>query len=217
MASPTASPYTAKFWFQRKGLGFPFRALEQDPEVQATLAAFADPAIYSGLASLARPRTAIKQPWYSEYENEQQKTVQQILTNQTTPDEAVKASPEPSRPSSRSTTLTTTVVCTAERRAGTAPRRRRGIGDTARAYLLNAPAMIVIGLLVAYPIGYSFWFSLHRYNLKLPALERFVWFQNYISLVSDPAFLSSLRVTVGFVVVVLGLTVILGTDRSRSC
>jgi multiple sugar transport system permease protein len=105
----------------------------------------------------------------------------------------------------------TTAVDTVEPRAGTAPRPRRGIGDTARAYLLNAPAMIVIGLLVAYPIGYSFWLSLHRYNLKLPALERFVWFQNYISLVSDPVFLSSLRVTVGFVVVVLGLTVILGT------
>jgi multiple sugar transport system permease protein len=105
----------------------------------------------------------------------------------------------------------TAAVDTVEPRAGTAPRPRRGIGDTARAYLLNAPAMIVIGLLVAYPIGYSFWLSLHRYNLKLPALERFVWFQNYISLVSDPVFLSSLRVTVGFVVVVLGLTVILGT------
>ncbi len=110
--------------------------------------------------------------------------------------------------------MTTTAVDTAKPRADTGPRhrsRRRGISDTARAYLLNAPAMIVIGLLVAYPIGYSFWLSLHRYNLKLPALERFVWFQNYISLVSDPVFLSSLRVTVGFVVVVLGLTVILGT------
>ena len=107
-----------------------------------------------------------------------------------------------------------TVIGTAEPRAGTTPPSRppgRGIGDTARAYLLNAPAMIVIGLLVAYPIGYSFWLSLHRYNLKLPALERFVWFQNYVSLVSDPVFLSSLRVTVAFVVVVLGLTVILGT------
>jgi multiple sugar transport system permease protein len=110
--------------------------------------------------------------------------------------------------------VTTTAVDTANPRADTGPRHqspRRGISDTARAYLLNAPAMIVIGLLVAYPIGYSFWLSLHRYNLKLPALERFVWFQNYISLVSDPVFLSSLRVTVGFVVVVLGLTVILGT------
>ena len=105
--------------------------------------------------------------------------------------------------------MTTTAVRTAE--TGIASSPRRGLGDTARAYLLNAPAMIVIGLLVAYPIGYSFWLSLHRYNLKLPALERFVWFQNYISLVSDPVFLSSLRVTVGFVVVVLGLTVILGT------
>jgi multiple sugar transport system permease protein len=110
--------------------------------------------------------------------------------------------------------VTTTSVDTAKPRADTAPRHRpprRGLGDTARAYLLNAPAMIVIGLLVAYPIGYSFWLSLHRYNLKLPALERFVWFQNYLSLVSDPVFLSSLKVTVGFVVVVLGLTVILGT------
>jgi multiple sugar transport system permease protein len=106
-----------------------------------------------------------------------------------------------------------TAVDTAEPQARTAPPSRplrRGMSDTARAYLLNAPAMIVIGLLVAYPIGYSFWLSLHRYNLKLPALERFAWFQNYISLVSDPAFLNSLKVTVGFVVVVLGLTVILG-------
>jgi multiple sugar transport system permease protein len=106
--------------------------------------------------------------------------------------------------------VTITAVDAEKPRAETVP-PRRGIGDTARAYLLNAPAMIVIGLLVAYPIGYSFWLSLHRYNLKLPALERFVWFQNYIALVGDPAFLSSLRVTVGFVVVVLGLTVVLGT------
>ncbi len=107
--------------------------------------------------------------------------------------------------------MTITAVDTEKPRTAIPPRARRGLGDTARAYLLNAPAMIVIGLLVAYPIGYSFWLSLHRYNLKLPALERFVWFQNYISLVSDPVFLSSLKVTVGFVVVVLGLTVILGT------
>ncbi|GAA0902952.1 sugar ABC transporter permease [Pseudonocardia zijingensis] len=93
----------------------------------------------------------------------------------------------------------------------TAPRPPRGLSDTARAYVLNAPAMIVIGLLVAYPIAYSFWLSLHRYNLKLPALERFVWFQNYVSLVTDPVFLNSLWVTVMFVVVVLGLTVLLGT------
>ncbi|GAA5136360.1 carbohydrate ABC transporter permease [Pseudonocardia adelaidensis] len=107
--------------------------------------------------------------------------------------------------------MTITAVDTGKPRSGTEQRPRRTMGDTARAYLLNAPAMIVIGLLVAYPIGYSFWLSLHRYNLKLPALERFVWFQNYLSLIGDPAFLSSLRVTVAFVVVVLGLTVILGT------
>ncbi len=86
----SGKPYTSKFWFQQKGLGFPFRALEKDPDVLQTLGKFADPTIYAKLASLARPRTAIKQPWYSEYENQQQKTVQQIINNQTTPDAAVK-------------------------------------------------------------------------------------------------------------------------------
>ncbi|GAA1706146.1 sugar ABC transporter permease [Fodinicola feengrottensis] len=111
--------------------------------------------------------------------------------------------------------MATTAVDTTKPRAQEVkpPRRppRRGISDTLRAYFLNAPAMIVIGVLVAYPIGYSFWLSLHKYNLKLPALERFVWFGNYLSLVTDPEFLTSLKVTVGFVVVVLGLTVLMGT------
>lgn len=87
----TGVPYTAKFWFEQKGLGFPFRSLEKDPAVQAGIAKFADPTIYAKLASVAKPRSVIKQPWYSEYENQQQKTVQQLLNNQTTPDAAVKA------------------------------------------------------------------------------------------------------------------------------
>ncbi|WP_163511072.1 carbohydrate ABC transporter permease [Fodinicola acaciae] len=111
---------------------------------------------------------------------------------------------------------TTTVVKTAARSGtpaggGAGPRKPRGLTDNLRAYLLNTPAMVVIGVLVAYPIGYSFWLSLHKYNLKLPALQKFVWFRNYVNLVTDPEFLTSLRVTIAFVVVVLGLTVLLGT------
>jgi len=85
----------------------------------------------------------------------------------------------------------------------------RQLGDTARAYLLNAPALTVILLLVAYPIGYSFWVSLHRDNLKQPAAKRFIGLGNYTSLLHDDAFLKSLKVSALFVVVVLSLTVVL--------
>ncbi len=82
--------------------------------------------------------------------------------------------------------------------------------STVRAYVLNAPALVIIGVLVAYPIGYSFWVSLQRDNLRQPAAKHFVGLRNYLSLAHDEAFLTSLRVSAHFVVVVLGLTVALG-------
>ncbi len=72
---------------------------------------------------------------------------------------------------------------------------------------MNAPALIVIGALVAYPIVYSFWLSLQRYNLKQPAARRFVGFDNYVSLFDDKAFLSSIQVSAGFVLCVVALTI----------
>jgi multiple sugar transport system permease protein len=78
---------------------------------------------------------------------------------------------------------------------------------TRRAYLMNAPALIVVTALVAYPIVYSFWLSLQRYNLKQPAARRFVGLDNYFSLFSDKAFLASIQVSAAFVVVVVALTV----------
>jgi multiple sugar transport system permease protein len=87
--------------------------------------------------------------------------------------------------------------------------QRRPWSDNARAYALNAPAIIVIALLVAYPIAYSFWVSLQRNNLKQPRAKRFIGLDNYRSLVTDDAFLASLKVSGLFVLVVLGLTVVL--------
>ncbi|GAB3399988.1 carbohydrate ABC transporter permease [Flindersiella endophytica] len=77
------------------------------------------------------------------------------------------------------------------------------------AYLMNVPALVVIACLVAYPIGYSFWLSLHKYNLKLPGARRFIGFDNYLSLVHDPVFLRSITVSAAFVLVVVVSTVVL--------
>jgi len=87
---------------------------------------------------------------------------------------------------------------------------QRQWSDTSRAYAMNAPAMAAILLLVAYPIGYSFWVSLHRDNLAQPALRRFIGLDNYLGLLSDPAFLTSLGVSALFVLLVVGVTVVLG-------
>ncbi|GAA1638664.1 sugar ABC transporter permease [Nonomuraea maheshkhaliensis] len=86
---------------------------------------------------------------------------------------------------------------------------RRPLGDNAKAWALNAPAIIVIALLIAYPIAYSFWVSLQRHNLKRPRATKFVGLDNYTSLLSDQAFLSALKVSALFVLLVLGMTVVL--------
>lgn len=87
--------------------------------------------------------------------------------------------------------------------------RRRPWSDTARGYALNGPALLTILLLVGYPIGYSFWVSLHRDNLAQPALKRFIGLDNYLSLFGDAAFLSSLWISTLFTLVVVSVTVVL--------
>jgi multiple sugar transport system substrate-binding protein len=84
-------PYTAKYWFLKKGLGFAYRQLEKDKEVRDALAKFFDPAIYTGIAAIAKPRSVNGQPWYGEYEHQQQATIQRVLSKQTTPDDAMKS------------------------------------------------------------------------------------------------------------------------------
>ena len=81
--------------------------------------------------------------------------------------------------------------------------------DGRRAWLLNGPALVVLLALVAYPIGYSFWVSLHRQNLHRPRATRFLGLDNYVALWRDPQFLGSLRTTGLFVLLVVTMTVVL--------
>src|SRR5260370_41032513 len=59
------------------------------------------------------------------------------------------------------------------------PRSWLGYGSGGFAYLLNAPSVIAISLLVGYPILNSIWISLHRYNLKRPRIFAFIGLENY--------------------------------------
>ena len=103
----------------------------------------------------------------------------------------------------------TTVERAVERVAGPARARRR-LSTTAFAFWLNAPVLLVITLLIGYPIVYSFWLSLHRYNLKRPGLFRFVGLGNYADIVASPEFWSALRITAAFSAPAVMLVVVLG-------
>jgi ABC-type sugar transport system permease subunit len=87
---------------------------------------------------------------------------------------------------------------------------RVGYDRPAFAYLLNAPALIAIFVLAGYPIVYSAWVSLHKYNLKRPNVFRFIGLDNYSEILKSPEFWSALWITVQFTVMVVALVAILG-------
>ncbi|WP_328608792.1 extracellular solute-binding protein [Amycolatopsis sp. NBC_00345] len=78
-------PYTAKFWFTERGLGFPFRSLADDPDVRSVLRKFADPVVYAELAQVARARTITSAPWYPEFEQALQRATQDVLVGSASP------------------------------------------------------------------------------------------------------------------------------------
>ena len=87
---------------------------------------------------------------------------------------------------------------------------RRRLSEPSFAFVLNAPALLAIVVLVGYPIVYSLWLSLHRYNLKRPALFRFVGLENYVAILGSEEFWAALQITVVFTVLGVGLVVTLG-------
>lgn len=75
------------------------------------------------------------------------------------------------------------------------------------AYMSSAPAMIIVAVFLAFPVLYAAWQSLFDIS-PLTTETNFVGFGNYISVLSDPSFWSSLGRTAIFVggVIVLGLS-----------
>jgi multiple sugar transport system permease protein len=90
-------------------------------------------------------------------------------------------------------------------RFGAAAARRRN----RFAWGLIAPALVILALVVAYPLLYSFKTSLTSLNLSVPG-QHFVGLDNYKGVFSDSRFWNSARVTGLFVVVVVSVELVLG-------
>ena len=77
--------------------------------------------------------------------------------------------------------------------------------------LLVLPALVVIGLVALLPIAWTFWDSLHLYDLRLPWLGRpWIGAGNYVEALYDPRFRYALAHTTFFVAVTVALELLLG-------
>lgn len=87
--------------------------------------------------------------------------------------------------------------------------RRRTLGRRALPYLLSLPALLVcIGILV--PFGTAVWYSMQRYNLAFPMTRAVIWHENYLDFLSDPSFWNTIRVSLVYTALTVGVELLLG-------
>lgn len=95
------------------------------------------------------------------------------------------------------------------------PPPSHGLSERARAerklgWTLCAPAAIVMILVTAYPIGYAVYLSLQRYDLRFPDQAKFIWFSNYVTVLTSGIWWHAIMVTVVITVVSVTIEFVLG-------
>ena len=93
----------------------------------------------------------------------------------------------------------------ARRRANEAQRAERKLG-----LLLVAPAVTIMLAVAAYPIIYAFWLSLNKADLRRPNANEFIWFENYVTVLSSPIWWQAFGVTMFITVVSASLELVFG-------
>jgi multiple sugar transport system permease protein len=92
------------------------------------------------------------------------------------------------------------------------PPRRRARGMTQRrlaAWMLS-PALILVAIVAAYPIGYAIWLSLNEYSVRVPGLSRWAGLGNYETALSSDEFWSAMGTTFLFTGVSVALELVIG-------
>ncbi|MBB3661855.1 MULTISPECIES: carbohydrate ABC transporter permease [Prauserella salsuginis group] len=77
-------------------------------------------------------------------------------------------------------------------------------------WLLCAPAAIVMLAVTGYPIVYSIWLSLQRYDLRFPGEQEFVGFDNYIAVLTNSYWWTAFGTTMLITVVTVAIEFVLG-------
>lgn len=99
--------------------------------------------------------------------------------------------------------MTATAVASRARARNQLPERRL-------AFVLVAPAAVLMLAVTAYPIGYAVWLSLQRNSLATPNDTAFVGLSNYQTILTDRYWWTALAVTLGITAVSVSLEFVLG-------
>lgn len=83
------------------------------------------------------------------------------------------------------------------------------LSDTAFALLMIAPALIVVGAVLLFPLAYSFWTSLNEVSTSDLSMT-FTGLSNYATAIQDGLFPTALRNTIYFAVLTIVGTTVLG-------
>ncbi|HVL85237.1 MAG TPA: sugar ABC transporter permease [Pseudonocardia sp.] len=78
------------------------------------------------------------------------------------------------------------------------------------AFLLCAPAVIIMLAVTAYPIGYAVWLSLQRYDLRFPDDRGFIGLSNYATVLTSGYWWSAFAVTMIITVISVAIEFVLG-------
>jgi multiple sugar transport system permease protein len=96
----------------------------------------------------------------------------------------------------------------------------RARAERKTAYLLCAPAVIVMLIVTGYPIAYAIYLSLQKYDLRFPDAKEFVGLDNYGQVLSSSTWwsdvLNTLIITVGSVAIELVLGMLLALVMHRA-
>jgi multiple sugar transport system permease protein len=95
---------------------------------------------------------------------------------------------------------------------GRAGRRDRSYGRTERRFaaVMLVPALVVIAIVAAYPIGYAIWLSLNQYSVRVAGLSRFVGLDNYVNALKSADFWHATFTTFLFTAISVSLELVIG-------
>jgi multiple sugar transport system permease protein len=117
----------------------------------------------------------------------------------------VTATPTPAAAEAAEVRIEDQHIEIARKRFNEAKRAERNLG-----WMLVAPAVVIMLAVTAYPVLYSVWLSLNRADLRRPNANKFVWFDNYITVLSSPIWWTAFGVTTLITVVSAALELALG-------
>ncbi len=93
--------------------------------------------------------------------------------------------------------------------AGHQPRRKLKLNKKYLPYLLSLPALLTcIGILI--PFFTAVAYSLQRYRLSQPWARKYNWGENYLNFMTDPSFWNTLKVSMSYAFVTVGVELLFG-------